>query len=143
MTTFNGHIGQDGALKIAHRKILDKWISDRKGKNIEIVFSVKRKKRSNPQNAYYWCVIVAIMFDVFREAGHNVKDAQDAHEILKAMFNTEKMVNSNGEFVEVPKSTTSNNTLEQEEYHERIRRWTAEFWGVNIPEPNEQSTLTF
>lgn len=138
----HGHIDEKGNLLIPDRAILKDWLNGNKDKSVELEIKVRRKKRSNLQNAYYWNSIVNTFYQIFRNAGMDLQDEEEAHEILKARFNTEKVVNENtGEVVEVVKSTTRNNTFEQEEYHERCRRWAAEFWGVTIPLPNEQLTI--
>lgn len=137
-----GHIDDSGKLLLPDRGVLNNWISTHKDKDVVLEVKLSKKKRSNNQNRYYWNSIVNTFFEIFRNAGLDLQDPQEAHEILKAKFNTEHIVNEQtGEAIEVVKSTTRNNTLEQEEYHERCRRWAAEFWGVQIALPNEQLTL--
>lgn len=137
-----GHIDDKGKLLLPDRGVLQEWVKTHKDKDVVLDVKIKRKTRSNPQNRYYWNSIVNAYFEIFRNAGLDLQDPEEAHEILKAKFNTEHVVNEHtGEMVEVVKSTTRNDTYEQEGYHERCRRWAAEFWGVQIALPNEQLTL--
>lgn len=139
---FTGKIGTDRKLVMANRELLNEWINKHPDKHIQLEIKVLRGKRSSPQNRYYWGCIVNVFFEIFRNAGLEVEDEMDVHEILKSRFNTQKIVNEEtGEFFEVPKSTTLNNTFEQEEYHEKCRKWAAEFWNVTIALPNEQMDL--
>lgn len=135
-------ISDEGALLMPDRAMLTDWLHSNKGKSVALEIKVVRNKRSNPQNRYYWSSIVNAFYMIFRGAGIDVQDEHDAHEILKAKFNTEKIVKEDtGEVIEIPKSTTRNDTAEQEEYHEKCRRRPAEFWGVQIALPNEQLSI--
>lgn len=133
-----GVIDDNGKLVFNYRDMLIDWLNENKGKKVTFEIKVDRKKRSNNQNSYYWGIVIEIMYRVFREAGLELDTPMDAHDILKAKFNKEVVCNNQGEVIEVVKSTTKNNTFEQEEYHEKIRKWALEFWGVIIPLPNEQ-----
>lgn len=53
----------------------------------------------------------------------------------------EKINEETGEIVRVPKSTTENTTTTQEEYHLEIRKFTKEWFNVEIPLPNEHLNL--
>lgn len=135
---FNGTIDKDGKIILANRKMLADWAKQNKGKKIKAVFTISLRKRTNPQNAYYWSTVIEYMTNWFRGAGYDY-DKQDTHETLKAMFNTELIVNpATGEYVKVPKSTTRNTTVEMMEYIDKIVRWAAVFCSVVIPEPNQQ-----
>ena len=58
------------------------------------------------------------------------------HEILKLKFNS-KTLNYKGKEFKVSQSTARLNTLEFEEYQDKIRQWAAEEWQLTIPLPNE------
>lgn len=62
------------------------------------------------------------------------------HGFLKDKFlhNGIEIANAHGEVEQLPPSTTRLSTIEQEEYHEDIRRWGAEYLNIVIPLPNEQ-----
>lgn len=88
-------------------------------------------KRGN-QNGYYWAVVVA---DIAAHTGHT---PQEIHTELKAMFNPVPSLLSPE--ITKPGSTQNLDTLEFEEYLERIRVWAADphdGLGLTIPLPNE------
>lgn len=95
------------------------------------------KIRSMPQNRYYWGVILKILSD---DLGY---DQDRIHELMKDKFLTEKLhiKNKDGTVTEeeVPKSTRNITTQEAEEYFERIKQWGAEYRGLYIPDPNEET----
>ncbi len=97
------------------------------------------KKRSNDQNAYYWGVVVPLVFQGLRDAGFDqVKSNEDAHLIMKSLFLKQQIPNNEGEVIEFVKSTTDLKTVDFAAYLLSIFQWAAEYLGVQIPEPNEQ-----
>jgi len=84
------------------------------------------KKRSLPQNKYYWSVIV----DLF--AQNTGYSKEESHQELAGMFL--KYEAHGKEFV---RSTTVLNTLEFEQYTEKCRMWMSEMLGIHVPLPNE------
>lgn len=116
-----------------------------KGKRIEVAVKQRYKQRSSPQNRYYWGVLVPSVLLAFVDLGNDLQqDNQEhldmVHDFLKRKFLTNglEVVNAQGEVEQLPPSTTRLSTIEQEEYHETIRRWAAEFLNIVIPLPNEQ-----
>src|SRR6056300_167588 len=68
------------------------------------------RKRSNPQNAYYWSVVVPLMHQVFTGAGMQ-HSQQVTHEMLRAKFlEREQFDPTTGEVFRYSASTTSLNT---------------------------------
>jgi hypothetical protein len=116
-----------------------------------IVVTVKRrrKQRSSPQNRYYRGVLLPHLLRALIEAGNNfliegnAEDLEYLHNWMKELHlrNGIDVVDANGVTHTLPPSTTRNSPLEQEEYHERIRQWTAENLNYTIPLPNEQAEL--
>lgn len=98
------------------------------------------KKRSNPQNAYYWGGVVPFVQSLFADAGHDDFTANDVHEFLKKEFNWQE-IEVNGNYVTVPKSTTELSTSDFNEYIERINRFCLDMFGAAIPQPNEQMAI--
>ena len=100
------------------------------GKSIEVF-----KQRSEPENRYYWGVVVTILRN---ELGEHSKYV--VHEMLKSMFLKEihhiETVHGVKE-IEAPKSTTELSTAEFEDYLTSIRQWASMELGIFIPEPNE------
>lgn len=81
--------------------------------------------------------------DGFYEKGTEVgKD--DVHDFLKGRFNFKEVVNeTTGEVIQVPFSTTELFTVGFISYIEKIQRFAAEWFGINIPDPNEQMELVY
>lgn len=133
-------ISDEGALLMPDRAMLTDWLHSNKGKAVILEIKVRRKQRSNDQNAYMWGVVVPIVCGGLRHLGHDV-DEQDTHEFLKARFNSKKIVNIDGVVEELPTSTTKLTTSEMMDYIARIQQWAAEYLGLVIPDPLQQSVL--
>lgn len=132
---------ENGKLK-RNRKLITETIEQFEGKEIQITFERKRKKRSNNQNAYYHAVIVPLIQLAFKEEWGERLTREEVHEFLKLRFNyVEKVNKETGEILNLPKSTKQNTTVEQEEYHDDCRRFALEWFNVVIPLPNEQTEL--
>jgi len=101
-----------------------------KGKfNIEI--KRVRKKRSNPQNNYYFGVVVN---EISRSTGFF---PDEVHDLLKRKFlSFEKANPITGEACVFAKSTTGLTTQEFEQYCEQIRIWCISELDIYIPEPS-------
>ena len=114
------------------------------GKELEITFATLSKQRSVSQNSYYWGVIVPIMQNNLLETGI-VMDFEDVHLLLRTKFLKETIGfnEETGELLERIKSTTELSTIGFNEYMERIRLWSIDFFSAEIPEPNEQVMLNF
>ena len=136
----NGTI-KDGVLSIRNRKLFDKALLSIGDCEVEIKVSKKFRKRTSPQNRYYWSVIVLYWSEILsQENGEQITKAM-THEFLKSNFNYTEMVNEfTGEVLRMPKSTTENKTFEMEEFHDICRKKALEFFNVVIPLPNEQLT---
>lgn len=109
----------------------------------------KNKKRTNPQNAYYWGVVVPIIRDLLVSFGNEWIDNDYSHEYLKEMFLEKSMIflPINGELdkaAEISLSTTKLTTEEFSQYIEKIKHWSAEEFGIDIPDPETaKSNLLF
>lgn len=107
----------------------------KKLKPVKYDFEIKqfRKKRSVQQNRYYWGVIIKLLCE------HTGFFPDEMHELLRRKFMpVTKTIRQTGEQVIVGKSTTENDTADQEIYHEMIRTWALTELDVLIPLPNEQ-----
>jgi hypothetical protein len=100
------------------------------------------KKRSQPQNKYYWSVVVDLVYQGLRGAGFDaVRNKDDAHEILKALFLKVKE-EKHGIKIERVKSTTELKTVEFMEYLQHISIWSFDYLSITIPEPNQQMEMS-
>ena len=101
-----------------------------KGKqNIKI--QKHRNKRSNQQNKYDWGVVIAY---ISNETGFT---DEEVHELLKFKFLQTSKVSKQGSMETFIQSTTELDTLEAEEYLDKIRIWALNFLNLPIPLPNE------
>lgn len=61
------------------------------------------------------------------------------HQILKIKFlKVDEPVGNDGLFISRIKSTTELSTMDFMEYIQQVTIWAGEFFGITIPEPNEQ-----
>jgi hypothetical protein len=121
-----------------------------KGMRVELTIKQKANYRSSPQNRYYRGVVLPLVVMGLIDLGNDLQennpdDLNDIHDFLKEKFlkNGIDIVNAQGEVESLPSSTRRNSKGQQEEYHEKIRRWAAEYLNVSIPLPNEQVEFIF
>jgi hypothetical protein len=134
-------------LNIANRQICnltnakEVFNSLKDGKYLVQIKSIK--KRSLPQNAYYWGVVVPMVKDGLQQVGYNdVKENEDAHEIMKYLFLKKKMKSElNDDEIIIAGSTADLKTKQFNIYLEEIWQWAAEYLNIQIPHPNEQTVL--
>ena len=132
-----------GNLKRNRNLIIDA-IKSFEGNDILITFEKPKKKRSNPQNAFYYGVIIPIVQNCLREAGH-IMTNESTHDLIKLKFLKEIILTNEetGEIVERVKSTTELSTSQFMDFVAEINIFTNEYFGVVIPSPNENLTLQF
>lgn len=94
------------------------------GKRVDVTIRKERSIRSLNENNYYWGVVLQLLSE------HTGYTTDEMHEICKHQF---LMVHGQFDYV---KSTTKLNTVEFEEYLDKIKNWAAVL-GVNVPNPNE------
>lgn len=95
-------------------------------------------KRSNPQNRYYWGLVVPLIQKGIKDLGTELTK-EETHEFLKARFNLSDLVNKQtGEAISIPVSTTRLNKEQFSEYIEKIQRFASEFLSITIPDPSVQ-----
>lgn len=114
------------------------------GMDVLLTFEKPKKKRSNNQNSYYWGVLIPLTKKAILDTWGEVWSIEKTHSYLKENFCFYEKVNeSTGEVIKVPKSTTENTTTEMEFYHLEIRKHLLEWFNVDAPEPNENLTLNY
>ena len=117
-------------------------IRKHEGKFIEITIKRIHKRRSIPQNSYYFGVVIQIWKELIYYEWGEAWSSEQTHEFLKSHCNFKEIVNQNtGEIIKIPLSTADLKTIEFEEYLEKCRRLAFDFFNVQIPLPNEQLTL--
>lgn len=100
------------------------------GQRVELTIEKTTFKRSGNQNRYYWGVCLKLIAD---HTGHSV---DDIHELMKSLF-LKQPIWIRGKFIPSVRSSTRLDTLEFEDYLEKVRRWAQEELGVTIPMPGE------
>jgi hypothetical protein len=129
-------------LKIINRKVFDHHIEQLNGKDITITIELKKKKRSNKQNAYYYAVVVPIIKQCLLDAGFNgYRNTEQVCDLLKYRFLKTNETNENGEFIERIKSTSELTTSQFMDLIAEIQQWASEYFNVQIPDPNENLKL--
>jgi len=103
----------------------------------------KKNKRSLPQNAYYFGVVVPMIKEGLYEIGYdNITRNEQAHKFLVEKFLQQESVNKKtGEVIYITRSTTDLNTIEFNEYLEKCQKFGAEYLNIYIPSPNEQVSI--
>lgn len=138
--TIISHV-QNGSPK-RNRSLISDAFASFEGKDIKITIERKRNVRSNPQNNYYWGVIVQLLKQAIKKEWGEIWESEKCHELLKDRFlYREKANEETGEIIKLPKSTTECTTTEMEEYHEECRQFLKEWFNVDCPLPNEQIEL--
>jgi len=128
----------------SNKPMIAKILSAYNGHTIDVIFKKRFNKRSNQQNAYYWAVVIPIMQNAIADMWGELYSKEQVHELLKSNCNYEEIGNENtGEVIRRIKSTTENNTINQENFHECCRRLAKDYFNVDIPLPNEDLKLEF
>lgn len=114
----------------------------------DCIFSIEKvkKTRSNNQNSFYWGIVLPIVQSGLKEATGEFRTTENIHyNILLKMFAPEKeIVNiETGECINEKISSSEMTTIQFMDYIAEIQKWSAEFLGVDIPNPNETTTLNF
>lgn len=127
---------------IRNRNLLTDAIQSFEGKQITIRIERTKKKRSNTQNAYLWGVVIPIVRNCLKEVGHVMSNEQ-THELLKLKFLKENILvnEETGETIERIKSSKELSTSQMMDYFAEIREWIFDFFGVMIPNPNDNIKL--
>lgn len=113
------------------RKIMSASFKRHEGKDVRITISDPLKTRSHPQNRYYWGVVLTM---IAAETGHIT---EELHEFFKDKFLPRVYVSVAGQERQIPKSTTSLDTMFFEQYLEQIRAFAATELNMRIPLPHE------
>lgn len=93
-----------------------------------------KAKRSNPQNAYYWAVVIPHIAKAIEEATGEPTPHEKAHEICKAKFLLEEIVMPDtGEILQSVGSTTTLTPSQFSDYLERVTAWGENFFYIFFP----------
>lgn len=129
----------NGELRIHNRSAFLRSVAQIPDGRVKLTVERTYNKRSTPQNAYYWGVLIAEFKEGYYDRLGEIISPDDAHGVLKLKCNSIEIVNEeSGEVMNVPKSTTEMTTIQFEEYMEQCRRFIKEWFGRTVPMPNEQ-----
>jgi hypothetical protein len=134
---------ENGILK-RNRNLLIDAIKSFEGQQVFVTIQKAKKKRSNPQNSFYWGCVIPIIQSALKKVGE-LMTLEQTHELLRLRFlkHTVLQNEETGECVERIKSTTELSTTDFMDYLKQIQIFAVEYFGVEIPEPNENITLKF
>lgn len=132
---------QNGNLK-QNRTLIKNAIESFENKDIMLTFEKPKRKRSNPQNNYLWGILYPITQNAIKNEWGEIWSIEKVHDFYKIQFNVIEKVNQDtGQIIKLPKSTTENTTIQQEEYHLQIREFLKEWFNIDCPLPNENLIL--
>ena len=125
-----------------NRNLIKDAISTFEGKQLVIKIEKFKKKRSTQQNRFYYGIVVPIVQNCLKEAGH-IMTNESTHDLIKLKFLKETLfVNeTTGEVIERIKSTTELSTSQFMDLLAEINNFTFEYFGVSLPSPNDDLTL--
>ena len=122
----NGSIVLDEKDKIRQ----EKWLQSLNGKRVEMIIKPFRAKRTIPQNAYYWGVVLKT---ISKETGYT---PEELHEFFKRIYLKKEIV-IGGKTYETSISTRKLKTDQFSEYIEKIKGFVFLKLDLVIPEAEE------
>jgi hypothetical protein len=125
-----------------NRNLIKDAIATFEGKQIVIKIEKAKKKRSTQQNRFYFGIVLPIVQNCLKEAGH-IMTNESTHDLIKLKFLKEALfVNEEtGEVIERIKSTTELSTSQFMDLLAEINNFTFEYFGVSLPSPGDDLTL--
>lgn len=125
-----------------NRHLIKDAIATFENKQVIIKIDKFKKKRITQQNRFYYGVIIPIVQNCLKEAGH-IMTNESTHDLIKLKFLKETLfVNeTTGEVIERIKSTTELTTSQFMDLLAEINNFTFEYFGVSLPSPNDDLTL--
>jgi hypothetical protein len=125
-----------------NRNLIKDAIETFEGKQVVIKIEKFKKKRSTQQNRFYFGIVIPIVQNCLKEAGH-IMTNESTHDLIKLKFLKETLfVNEDtGEVIERIKSTTELSTSQFMDLLAEINNFTFEYFGVSLPSPNDDLTL--
>lgn len=136
---FSGKI-HEGQMKISYRTVFDNGLKQLEGFEFEGEIWKKKKRRSNPQNAYLWGLVYPHLVAGFKDIGHEDVNKDIIHKwaLEKFLDDEDFQVSSphSGEVIQMRKTTTKLTTTQMMGYIASLQKFGAEFLGINIPDPD-------
>lgn len=120
-------VNPSGKLTFEHPREAMRHLRGLAGKRIACTFKEWKPQRSDPQNKYWWGVVVAILAD------HCGYTNDEMHDALKYKFLRDS---AEGPLVKV-RGTSTLTTAEFTRLIDDVRLWSETDLGCYIPAPNE------
>lgn len=138
------HTKPEGGKIKRNRKRIEQALAHFEGKDIIITIERKKRKRSTQQNRWLWGVAYPIIRSAMHDAGIPISEA-GLHIMLRIKaaddldFIYDDAVNKNtGEVIsQLLRSSTEYTTTQMMEYKLFLQAFCAEYFGVEIPDPDE------
>ena len=130
---------EKGVLKITRRAAFLEAIRSLPDGRVTVTIAKQYKRRSVPENAYYWGVVVNEFVQGWFDTNGEKVSIDRAHWLLKQECNSIEVINQKtGKIIKCPQDTHTMTTVEFEAYLTDCRRFIAEWFGREVPLPNEQ-----
>ncbi len=139
MDTFFGAV-VDGKLVLDARSAFLQRVKEMDGNQV-VLYLFQHRRRTNQQNRYYWGAVVPIVRDGMKALGVELS-TDGVHELLKFRFLKQELTTNDGEIIQTVRSSTELTPQEFNDFIASIQQWSAEYLGIDIPDPNEQTTLS-
>lgn len=108
------------------------------GKAVLLTVERLKRRRSYLQNAYYWGVLIEMLYAAFRETGEEF-GRDDLHELLLDKFLKMPCIGPGGEILgHYVRRSHALDTQEFMDYIAQIQQWAAETFGIVIPDPDRR-----
>jgi len=106
---------------------------------VDIMISPATNRRTNPQNRYYWGVVMKIMKAYYDEYG-NTYTQQEIHELLKSQCGlTQTIIHpTTGEAIQITRSLSNLGDICTVGFNDYIDKIRAAYPEIYIPAPNEK-----
>jgi len=129
---------ENGILKISYRDKFKEALKLFPDCRILLTIEKLYKHNSKEQRGYYWAVIVYLYKLGAWETQQRQITADQAHNELKLNCNFDEKYNEKtGEMARFINSSEQT-TVEREEYHIRCRQFILDWFGIDVPLPNQQ-----
>lgn len=143
--TITTQANEDAQL-VRNSKLIREAVRTFQGKPFEIILQPKRKSRSNPQNNYLWGVCVPLIQSGLHDCTGEIRDAQSIYRnILLPLFAPSRDITNveTGEVLSEKITSSEMSTVEFISFIDAIQKWSAEFLGIDIPNPGEATEIQF
>jgi hypothetical protein len=138
---YHGRINEQGEV-ILPRSFRGDLAKAFAGREITVTVERRRKKRSDPLNAYYWAVVIPHLRHGLEDCSGDKYTSEQVHEAMKHRFLRQQVVDEHGQVVmDVAGSSAALTNGEFLDYLERLSSFALEYLNTRIPLPNESGVM--